>query len=46
MTNKCTFSSFVVDEMSSRIEDLEKSIGELIQDADDDSKTPPASKTT
>ncbi|KAK3814313.1 MAG: heat shock factor binding protein 1-domain-containing protein [Benniella sp.] len=35
-----------MDEMSSRIEDLEKSIGELIQDADEDSKTPPASKTT
>jgi hypothetical protein len=34
----------LVDEMSSRIEDLEKSIGELVQNVEEDPKTPPTSK--
>ncbi|KAF9351603.1 Heat shock factor-binding protein 1 [Mortierella sp. AD094] len=36
-----------MDEMSSRIEELEKSIGELVQGADDDPKTtPPTAKSS
>lgn len=36
------FLSFVVDEMSSRIDDLEKSIGELVQNVEEEPKLPPA----
>ncbi|KAF9558376.1 hypothetical protein EC968_007113 [Mortierella alpina] len=35
-----------MDEMSSRIEDLEKSIGDLVQNVDEDPKTAPGTKPT